>query len=93
MGKWPMQGKVARERSKLAGFLPVQDTEISWQSRWALLSMPPKMLPVALSELRTTAVMNILIICIRASFCLERLDLKLLQRIKKLLKTHSVTHC
>lgn len=37
-----MQGKVARERSKLAGFPPAQDTEISWKSRWVLLSMPPK---------------------------------------------------
>lgn len=67
VGKWPMQGKVARERSKLAGFPPAQDTEISWKSRWVLLSMPPKVLPLGLSELRTTAVMNILIIFIRVS--------------------------
>ena len=67
MGKRPMQGKVARERSKLAGFPPAQDTEISWKSRWVLLPMPPKVLPVGPSELRTRAVVNILIIFIRVS--------------------------
>ena len=68
MRTWPTQGMAARERSKLAAFPPVQDPEISWKSRWVLLSMSPEMLPAVLSELRTTAVVNILIMFIRASF-------------------------